>query len=74
VDYKTNQVSAAHVPSVGRRYELQMYVYALAAERVLGQSPVELVLYFLEPGVEHAVAWNDEARRRASDLIELHLR
>jgi ATP-dependent helicase/nuclease subunit A len=62
VDYKTNHVSAADVPTLSGRYALQLSMYALAAERVLGQPPLELVLYFMQPGKEHVVPWNDEAR------------
>ena len=38
----------------------------MAAERALGQSPTELVLHFLRPGVEHVIPWNDAARTRQS--------
>lgn len=69
VDYKTNDVTAADVPNVAQKYELQLYVYALAAERALGQPPVELVLHFLRPGVEHVFEWNDAARRHAVDMV-----
>ena len=36
IDYKTNDVSAAACRDAAARYEMQMYVYALAAERALG--------------------------------------
>ncbi len=68
-DYKTNHVAPADVPRVAQHYEMQLYVYALAAERALGQPPVELVLHFLRPGTEHILPWNDEARRRAVDMV-----
>ena len=67
LDYKTNRVTAAAVPGVAAGYELQMSLYALAAEEVLGVSPASLVLSFLQPGVEHAVPWNAATR---SHLIE----
>jgi ATP-dependent exoDNAse (exonuclease V) beta subunit len=70
VDFKTNLVSAGDVPNVSQRYELQLHVYALAAERVLGESLVQLVLHFLHPGAEHLFVWNDDARRRAVELID----
>ena len=62
VDYKT---SGAHA----ERYELQLFVYAMAVERILRQSPDELVLCFLRSGQEHRAAWNDAARRRAMELV-----
>ena len=52
-----------------KRYEMQLYVYAMAAERALGQSPAELVLHFLRPGVEHVFPWNDAARTRAIEMV-----
>ncbi|MEX0938106.1 MAG: UvrD-helicase domain-containing protein [Pirellulales bacterium] len=62
VDFKTNRVSAAGVPNAAKHYELQMYVYSLAASRVLGEWPREAVLCFLHPGVEHRFAWDEPAR------------
>lgn len=62
LDYKTNRVPAAAVPGVAASYELQMSLYALAAEEVLGVSPASLVLSFLQPGVEHTIPWNAAAR------------
>src|SRR6185295_5674311 len=69
VDYKTNDIPTAAVPKAAQQYEMQMVVYALAAERALGQPPVELVLNFLRPGVEHTFPWNDAARRRGIALV-----
>jgi len=69
IDYKTNDVAAADVARLARQYEMQMYVYALAAERALGRPPIELALQFLRPGVEHIFPWNDAARDRAYDLV-----
>ena len=51
-------------------YELQMLVYALAAERILKCPPAELVLCFLRPGLEHRFAWDAAARRRVVELVE----
>jgi ATP-dependent helicase/nuclease subunit A len=68
-DYKTNDVSAADCPRVARQYEMQLYVYAIAAERALGVPPVELALHFLRPGVEHVFPWNEDARRRAVEMV-----
>ncbi len=70
IDYKTNDVSAAGCREAARQYEMQLYVYALAAERALGVAPVEVTLCFLRPGVEHTFAWNDAARRRAIEMVD----
>ncbi|HEX5445370.1 MAG TPA: 3'-5' exonuclease, partial [Pirellulales bacterium] len=65
IDFKTNDVAPAHVPHIAQRYELQLQVYAIAVERTLGQSPVELVLHFLRPGIEYIIPWNDSVRVQA---------
>ena len=52
-----------------KRYELQLFVYAIAAEKALGVSPQELVLELLRPGTEHVVPWNEAARRRATTMV-----
>lgn len=69
VDFKTDNVSAAQVARRAKRYEMQLYVYAIAAERALGEAPAELVLYFLLPGVERVVPWNDAARSQAIEMV-----
>jgi len=69
MDYKTNRVEADGVGEAAKAYEMQLYVYAMAAEQILGVAPAELVLHFLKPGAEHKFAWNDRARRRAVELV-----
>ncbi|CAL1151129.1 unnamed protein product [Cladocopium goreaui] len=69
VDYKTNQTTAAGVPKLAKQYELQMMVYAHAVEASLGVRPESLSLLFLKPGVEHAIAWDDETRQRSVETI-----
>jgi ATP-dependent helicase/nuclease subunit A len=58
IDYKSNQVTVEGVSQAARQYEMQMLVYALAAERALGHRPIEQTVCFLRPGVEHAYSWN----------------
>jgi ATP-dependent exoDNAse (exonuclease V) beta subunit len=70
VDYKTNRVTAESLPAVAGEYELQMLVYALAAERILKRPPRELVLCFLRPGLEYHFAWDAAARQRAVDMVD----
>ena len=69
LDYKTNNVSADEVATAAAAYEMQMFVYVLAAERVLGRPPAELTLYFLRPGVAHRFAWDDAARQRTIEQV-----
>ena len=59
LDYKSNQVVAAGVPDEAAQYELQMFVYALACKHALGTAPMENVLNFLRPQVEHSFSFNE---------------
>jgi ATP-dependent helicase/nuclease subunit A len=68
-DYKTDNIAPADVPRIAQRYEMQLYVYALAAERALGQPPADLTLHFLRPGVGHKFSWNANTRRRAIEMV-----
>jgi ATP-dependent helicase/nuclease subunit A len=74
LDYKTNRVAADGVAVVAAEYEMQMLVYALAVERILGAGPRELVLCFLRPGVEFLFAWDAAARARAIELVNQAIR
>jgi len=69
VDYKTNDVTSAEIDYITKRYEMQLYVYAMAAERSLGVVPTELVLTLLRPGIELVIPWNDRARDRAIQMV-----
>ncbi|HEX4415812.1 MAG TPA: UvrD-helicase domain-containing protein [Lacipirellulaceae bacterium] len=69
VDYKTNEVSATDAKRIAKRYELQLYVYALAAEQALSTQVTELVLELLRPGIEHVIPWNGQARTNAIDQL-----
>jgi len=70
VDFKTNKTGKNGVAALAAHYEMQMLVYALAAERILGVAPRSIVLHFLRTGDEHAFVWNDDSRRRAMELIQ----
>jgi ATP-dependent helicase/nuclease subunit A len=70
VDYKTNQVAPRTLGKVAADYEMQMLLYALAAEMTLGVAPVELVLHFLRGGLEHAFPWDAAAKTRLRQLID----
>ena len=70
IDYKTNRTTAETLAATAAAYEMQMLVYALAAETILKSPPVELTLCFLRPGLEHHFDWNDAARRRVVELVE----
>jgi len=68
VDYKTDQLPASEAPARAASYAIQLQLYAVALERLLGRSPDEAWLYFLRPGVGVTVpisAGELEAARRA---------
>ncbi|MEN6450113.1 MAG: UvrD-helicase domain-containing protein [Thermoguttaceae bacterium] len=73
LDYKTNRVSAANLAATAAGYEMQMLVYALAAETILGEPPAELALVFLRPGLEYPFDWNAAARRRVVEMVNAAL-
>jgi ATP-dependent helicase/nuclease subunit A len=73
LDYKTNRISPQTISATVEGYEMQMLVYALAAERVLKRPPVEIVLHFLRGNVEHQFSWNEAARQRAVELVNAGL-
>jgi len=73
LDYKTNRVSEATLDAVAADYRMQMSVYALAVERILGESPSELALHFLRGSLEKRFAWGDAARADAVAWVEKQL-
>ena len=77
-DFKTNDVTPKEIAREAERYQLQLYVYAMAIEQALGRSPSELVLNFLRPGAEFVIFWNDTARsdaiRQVTKLIDETIR
>lgn len=70
VDYKTNRVTMANVEEVAAKYELQMLVYALAAEQTLGVTPQTMALCFLRPGIEYQFRLNEATRAHGIKLLE----
>jgi ATP-dependent exoDNAse (exonuclease V) beta subunit len=69
LDYKTNRVAADKVAAAAGLYEMQLGLYALAVEQILGQPPAELAVHFLRPSAEHRFAWDDAMRRRTVDQV-----
>jgi ATP-dependent helicase/nuclease subunit A len=70
IDYKTNNITAQTLEQEAAKYEMQMLIYALAAEKILKQPPVELALCFLRPGLEYHFDWNDAARKRVVEMVD----
>ncbi len=70
LDFKTNRISRSTLDRVAADYEMQMLVYALAVEKILGTGPVELVLHFLREGLEYKFPWNTAARDRVIQMID----
>jgi ATP-dependent helicase/nuclease subunit A len=70
LDFKTNRVGESGVAPLAAAYEMQMLVYGLATEQILGVPPASLTLHFLRTGAEHSFAWDAAARQRAASLVE----
>jgi len=69
IDFKTNRMSDGRLAELAAKYEMQLLVYALATERILGSAPASLTLHFLRSGEEFAFAWDDDARRRVVAMV-----
>jgi len=69
LDYKTNRVNEATLDAVAAEYRMQMLVYALAAECVLGEPPVELALHFLRGSLEKRFSWEDADREQVAAWV-----
>ena len=69
IDFKTNHATAEMLASVAAGYEMQMSLYALAVENIMDESPSELKLCFLRPGLEYGFRWDDDARENVKKLI-----
>jgi ATP-dependent helicase/nuclease subunit A len=69
LDYKTNRASVENAAAVAQGYELQLLVYTLACEKSLGEPLAECTLVLLDPGTEHAFAWDAAARRKGADRL-----
>lgn len=64
LDFKTNRVPEGQLARTASQYEMQMLVYGLATEQILGQAPSSLRLHFLRSDEEVEFAWDAEARKR----------
>jgi len=49
VDYKTDEVTAAQAEDRARDYAVQLRLYAMALERLVGRTPSRACLHFLRP-------------------------
>ncbi|MBA4020109.1 MAG: hypothetical protein C0483_23345 [Pirellula sp.] len=65
VDFKSHRTTSGNLAVVAEPYRLQLAVYALAVEQILGRGPDELTLFFLRSGQEFSVPWNAAEKRRA---------
>jgi ATP-dependent helicase/nuclease subunit A len=69
LDYKTNRVSAGGVAAAAAAYEMQLGVYALAVEQILGEPPGRLSIHFLRPSLEHDFIWDAAMRERIINRV-----
>jgi ATP-dependent exoDNAse (exonuclease V) beta subunit len=59
VDYKTDTVTAAEAAGHTKDYALQLRLYAMAVERLVGRAPDRAWLHFLRPDVEVEVTLDE---------------
>lgn len=69
VDFKTDRVTATEVGARAASYRSQLYLYALALERLTRRPIAELALYFVRPQKAVALVWDEAARRLAETLM-----
>ncbi|HHH76339.1 MAG TPA: hypothetical protein ENL03_04875, partial [Phycisphaerae bacterium] len=69
VDYKSDRVSEANIPTHGRRYELQMLIYAQAAEKFLNQPLTDVQLFFLRAGSSWQIEIENPSTAQAQERI-----
>ncbi len=74
LDYKTDRFDPDREPERARPYELQLRLYALALEVLLGEPPARAYLCFLRTGKVKEVSLSpdklDDAARQVTRLIE----
>lgn len=74
VDYKTNEgVTLNNIQQKAAPYEMQMLVYALAAEKIFKTPPIDLALHFIHSSLEYTFPWNEQAKNRIIDMINQNL-
>ncbi len=69
IDFKTDRLDKSEMDERAKMYELQMIIYAMAAEAAM-DGPIESTsLVFLSPGEVHITPVTDERRKRGTDQI-----
>jgi hypothetical protein len=84
IDYKTDDVAASAAAEHAESYALQLRLYAMALERLVGRPPEEGYVYLLRPGVAvpvglhplfmHAAEGAVREFREAQDRLDFPLR
>ena len=69
VDYKTNVVAVEAIESAAEPYALQLYLYGLAVQRILGVEP-HLSLYFLHSQRSYVAPSWSKLQRRCEPLLQ----
>lgn len=69
VEFKTDRVRETEIETRAALYRPQVYLYALALERLTRRPIRDLVLYFVRVQRTMSLVWDDEARRSAEALI-----
>ncbi len=61
VDFKSHLLKTQHHRQLAAQYELQMLLYGLACQELLGTAPTELVVHFLRTGKEIIFTWTESS-------------
>ncbi len=69
VDYKSDQLPTSEAPARAASYAIQLQLYAVALERLLGRRPHEAWVYFLRPGVAVPVPIGPEELEAAKRAV-----
>lgn len=73
LDFKTDKIELADVPSRAREYDLQMVCYAMATEAATGKRARATTLLFVAPEKRHTTPFTDErrcsARKRIGEIL-----
>ena len=70
VDYKSDQVASKALPDRAKRYELQLMIYSIAADRYLGNCPQNVAIYFLRAGSTYSFPIDSDVLSKAQGRIE----
>jgi ATP-dependent exoDNAse (exonuclease V) beta subunit len=70
VDFKTDQIAQEHTAIRAAVYRPQLYLYALALERLTQRPVTELIIFFVRLQRSVTFSWNENERLMAKTLLQ----